>query len=55
MALAREMGAEIHCLHGADFVSAILDFAREQRITQLFLGHSLRDGRSRFWRGPWTA
>ena len=45
MALAREMGAEIHCLTGTDFVSAILDFAREQRVTQLFIGHSMRDGR----------
>jgi two-component system sensor histidine kinase KdpD len=52
MALARQMGAEIHCLHGQDFVSAILGFAREQRITQLFIGHSMRDGRKPFWRGP---
>ena len=52
MALARQMGAEIHCLHGQDFVSAIIDFAREQRITQLFIGHSMRDGRKPFWRGP---
>jgi two-component system sensor histidine kinase KdpD len=52
MGLARQMGAEIHCLHGQDFVSAILDFAREQRITQLFIGHSMRDVRGPFWRGP---
>jgi two-component system sensor histidine kinase KdpD len=52
MALARQMGAEIHCLHGQDFVSAILDFAREQRITQLFIGHSMRDGHKPLWRGP---
>jgi two-component system, OmpR family, sensor histidine kinase KdpD len=42
LALARELGAEVHCLKGDDFVQAILDFAREQRITQLFLGHSGR-------------
>ncbi|MGA7237863.1 MAG: hypothetical protein WBY44_19415, partial [Bryobacteraceae bacterium] len=52
MALARQMGAEIHCLHGQDFVSAIINFAREQRITQLFIGHSMRDGHRAFWRGP---
>jgi two-component system, OmpR family, sensor histidine kinase KdpD len=52
MALAREMGAEVHCLHGPDFVEAILDFGREQRITQLFLGHSLRDIRGPFLRSP---
>lgn len=52
MALARQMGAEIHCLQGQDFVSAILDFAREQRITQLFIGHSLSDGARSFRRGP---
>ncbi len=42
LALAREMGAEVHCLKSADFAEAILAFAHEQRITQLFLGHSLR-------------
>lgn len=52
LALAREMGAEVHCLHGQDFVEAILDFAREQRITQLFIGHTMRDGRKPLWRGP---
>ena len=46
LALARELGAEVHCLEGADFVRAILDFAREQRITQIFLGHTGRDRRS---------
>jgi two-component system, OmpR family, sensor histidine kinase KdpD len=38
--LARQLGAEVHCLHGADFVATILEFAREQRITQLFAGHT---------------
>jgi len=42
LALARDMEAEIHCLQGDDFVDTILNFAREQRITQLFLGHSSR-------------
>ncbi len=52
MDLARQMGAEVHSLHGQDFVTAILDFARDQRITQLFIGHSMRDGRKPFGRGP---
>ena len=47
--LAHELGAEVHCLQGDDFVAAILDFAREQRITQLFLGHT---GRERRWWEP---
>lgn len=51
MAIARQLGAEIHSLSGQDFVAAILNFAREQRVTQLFLGHSLRSGRT-WWRSP---
>lgn len=49
LALARELGAEVHRLTGADFVDAILAFAREQRITQLFLGHTGRQ--KRWWLG----
>jgi two-component system, OmpR family, sensor histidine kinase KdpD len=52
LALAREMGAQVHSLKGSDFVSAILTFAREQRITQLFLGHTARPGRSWLIRSP---
>ena len=51
LAQAREVGAEVHSLKQGDFVEAILGFAREQRITQLFVGHSLRDS-ARRWRGP---
>jgi two-component system sensor histidine kinase KdpD len=40
LALAREMGAQVHCLKGGDFAGTLLDFAHEQRVTQLFLGHS---------------
>ena len=46
LALARDLGAEVHRLHGDDFVDAILDFATEERVTQLFLGHP---GRTRRW------
>ena len=41
--LAQEIGAEVHCLSGGDFVDTLLEFAGEQRITQLFLGHSQRE------------
>jgi len=51
LALARQSGAEVHFLQGADFVQTILAFAREQRITQLFLGHTRR-GRTWFGRTP---
>jgi two-component system sensor histidine kinase KdpD len=43
LALAKELGAEVHCLPGGDFVDTLLEFARDQRITQLFLGHSQRE------------
>jgi two-component system sensor histidine kinase KdpD len=52
LALARELSAEVHCLKGEDFVSAILDFAREQRVTQLFLGHTGRAQHLWFSRTP---
>lgn len=38
--LAREVGAEVVELDGDDEVKTIIDFARRERITQLFLGHS---------------
>jgi two-component system sensor histidine kinase KdpD len=52
LALARELGAEVHRLEGLDFVQTLLDFAREQRITQLFLGHTGSDRRLPFLRTP---
>ena len=39
---AREAGAELHTLKSGDFVDALLELAREQRVTQIFIGHSLR-------------
>jgi K+-sensing histidine kinase KdpD len=35
------MGAQVHVLEATDSVAAILEFARAQNITQLFVGHSL--------------
>jgi len=40
LALARDMGATVHCLKGTDFVSTLVEFARAQRITQIFIGHA---------------
>jgi two-component system sensor histidine kinase KdpD len=51
--LAREAGAEVQVLEGDDPVSAILEYARQKKITQVFVGHSKRSGwLSRFWPGP---
>ena len=50
--LAREFEAEVHCLKGGDLVDAILAFAREQHVTQVFLGHTQRDKPRWFSRSP---
>jgi two-component system sensor histidine kinase KdpD len=42
LALARELGAEVHVLEATDSAAAILEFARAHSITQLFVGHSLQ-------------
>jgi two-component system sensor histidine kinase KdpD len=39
---AKAASAELHTLKAGDFVEALLDLAREQRVTQVFIGHSLR-------------
>jgi len=52
LALARELGAEVHRLEGTDFVETILEFAREQRVTQIFLGHTKREQRIWLSRTP---
>jgi two-component system sensor histidine kinase KdpD len=36
---ARRSGAEVHVVKSADVVGAIIDFARANRITQIFIGH----------------
>jgi two-component system, OmpR family, sensor histidine kinase KdpD len=40
---ARAAGAEIRLLEGDDPIAAILKFAREMRITQIFVGHSMHN------------
>jgi two-component system sensor histidine kinase KdpD len=42
--LARQEGAGVRMLEGADPIAAILQFAREQRITQIYVGHSPAQG-----------
>jgi two-component system, OmpR family, sensor histidine kinase KdpD len=44
LALAREEGARVRTLEGPDPVAAILKFAHEQRITQIYVGHSPAQG-----------
>jgi two-component system sensor histidine kinase KdpD len=40
--MARRLGAEIHTVKSDDPVSAIINFARTNRITQIFVGHPRR-------------
>jgi two-component system sensor histidine kinase KdpD len=40
---AKSRGAEIVELNGEDFVDAILTFARQRGITQIYVGHKGRD------------
>jgi two-component system sensor histidine kinase KdpD len=44
LAIARELGASIHVLKGHDPVKALIEFARNNGITQIFIGHSHRQG-----------
>ncbi len=52
--LARKLGAEVHVIGGGESGSAkdpvgeIIRFAREQRVTQLFIGHS-QQSKWKFW------
>jgi two-component system, OmpR family, sensor histidine kinase KdpD len=48
--LARAIGARIVILEGEDPVQSILDFASRGGITQIFIGHSQRDG---IWSNIW--
>ena len=48
LSYARKLGAEVHILEGPDPIAEIMRFAREQRITQLFIGHTQRKS-WKFW------
>ena len=47
--IARDAGAQIHVVEGEDPIEAIVDFARSHGITQIFIGHSKREG----WMSQW--
>ncbi|HXJ41129.1 MAG TPA: hypothetical protein VNH18_17740 [Bryobacteraceae bacterium] len=49
LAYARTLGAEIHVLDGPDAMGEIIRFTKEQRITQIFLGHT-RQSPWKFWK-----
>jgi two-component system sensor histidine kinase KdpD len=49
LTLARELAAEVHVLGGADPIEAIVRFAREQRVTQIFVGHSAPNRWKELW------
>ena len=46
---ARRLGAEVHVLEGADAMEEIIRFAREQRVTQVFVGHTQQKS-WKFWK-----
>ena len=48
---ARELGARVFMLTGLDAADAILKFARQKGITQIFVGHSTPHGA---WRRLWS-
>lgn len=52
LAYARELGAQVETLTGLDAAEAILKFARDKGITQIFVGQSLRQGA---WRRLWRS
>ena len=53
LAVALGAGASVEVLEGGDPVQAILQFARDNGVTQIFIGHSLRrNWRTRLLGGP---
>lgn len=50
MELARQAGAELVTIEGADFVHPVLGLARERGATQIFLGHARLRRRWQPWR-----
>jgi two-component system sensor histidine kinase KdpD len=44
LGIARELGASIHVLDGRDPVRALIEFAKKEGVTQIFIGHSQRRG-----------
>jgi len=50
LALARDLGASVHLLEAADPIATIVELARSQGITQIFIGHSRAPRRWAIWR-----
>jgi two-component system sensor histidine kinase KdpD len=50
--IAKAAGAQVEILHGADAAETLLEFARARGITQLFVGHSRREGLARITGSP---
>jgi two-component system sensor histidine kinase KdpD len=44
LAIAHEIGAQVEMLEGPDSVEALIRFAKERGVTQIFIGHSKRRG-----------
>jgi two-component system sensor histidine kinase KdpD len=49
---ARKLGAEVHILEASDPIAAIIAFAREQRISQVYIGHTQRPAWKVWERNP---
>jgi len=52
LTFASAAGACVEILEGDDPAEALLNYARSNGITQLFVGHSQRRGFARFWGSP---
>ncbi len=48
---ARDLGGSIHVLEGDEPIATLLRFARANRITQIFVGHSMRESLWKRWMG----
>ena len=44
LAMAREIGSHVEMLEGPDSVESLIRFARERGVTQIFIGHTRRQG-----------
>ena len=49
LALATRLDADVHVLEGSDPIAAIIRFARDERVTQIFVGHSAPDRWKEMW------
>ena len=53
LARARADGARVDVLEAADPIESIVQYARSHGVTQIFVGHSMKnDWRTRLWGTP---